>query len=115
MTRKRASRPGPGERRPSLVWTERALRDLEAIGDYIAADDPAAAARWVGKLLKVAERAGKAPLAGRRVPEIGRDDIRELFLRTYRVVYRVRERRVEVLTIFEGHRLMPRDLADEGG
>ena len=28
-------------------------------------------------------------MAGRRVPEIGRDDIREVFQRTYRINYRV--------------------------
>jgi hypothetical protein len=33
-----------------------------------------------------------------------------VFKRTYRVVYRVRGDRIEVLTIFEGHRLFPRDV-----
>jgi plasmid stabilization system protein ParE len=60
--------------------------------------------------MATAERTAGAPMAGRRVPELGRDDIREVFKRTYRVVYRVPGDRIEVLMVFEGHRLFPRDL-----
>lgn len=112
MTAKR--RAHKGSRKPrNLVWTDRALSDLEAIGDFIAADNPAAAERWVGVLLNTAERTADVPMAGRRVPELGRDDVREVIKRTYRIVYRVLRDRVEVLTVFEGHRLFPRDLDDE--
>jgi toxin ParE1/3/4 len=92
----------------AIFWTNRALDDLEAIGDYIARDDPAAAERWIGLLIAGVERAAGAPLSGRRVPEIGRDDVREVFERAYRIVYRVEEKRIVVLTLFEGHRLFPR-------
>lgn len=43
------------------------------------------------------------------MPEKGRSDIRELLQPTYRIVYRVREEQIDVLTIFEGHRLLPGD------
>jgi mRNA-degrading endonuclease RelE of RelBE toxin-antitoxin system len=33
-----------------------------------------------------------------------------VFKRTYRIVYRVTEERIEVLTVFEGHRLFPDDV-----
>lgn len=62
------------------------------------------------RLMAVAENATMTPLAGRRVPELARDDIREAFLRTYRIVYRLREKRAEILTVFEGHRLFPGEL-----
>jgi toxin ParE1/3/4 len=89
------------------VWTDRALNDLEDIGDFIAADSPAAAERWVGGLMSAAEQAALAPLSGRRVPEIGRDDVREVIKRSYRIVYRVRPDSVDVLAVFEGHRRLP--------
>jgi hypothetical protein len=38
------------------------------------------------------------------VPEVGDPDIREVFLRTYRIIYRIEPDRILVLTIFEGHR-----------
>jgi len=87
-------------KRFALVWTDRAVSDLEAIGDFIATDNPLAAERWVRVLMAAAEGALR-PMAGRRVPELGRDDIREVLKRTYRVVYRVRGDRVEVLTIID--------------
>ncbi|MSP70778.1 MAG: type II toxin-antitoxin system RelE/ParE family toxin [Myxococcales bacterium] len=91
----------------AITWSDRAIADLEAIGDHLSRDNPVAAAGWVMKLISVAEGLASAPLAGRRVPELGRDDIRETFLRTYRVVYRVcAQRQVEIVTIFEGHRLL---------
>ena len=44
------------------------------------------------------------------MPELGRDDVREMVLRSYRIVYRVAAGRLVVLTVFEGHRLFPDDL-----
>jgi len=110
------TRPKRGKRKvaESIEWTERALADLRAIDDYIAADNPAAAERWVGRLIAKVEAAARLPLAGRVVPEKARTDVREVFLRTYRIVYRVRERGILVLTVFEGHRLFPRGAVDAG-
>jgi toxin ParE1/3/4 len=99
--------------RSVLRWSKRAEADLEAIGDYIAADDPRAAERWVGKLLARTLAASGAPFAGRVVPEVRMETVREVFVRTYRIVYRIRESEVQVLTIFEGHRRFPSDLDDD--
>ena len=93
-----------------MVWTTKALADLQAIGDHIARDKPGAAARWVMRLTEKAEGVVELPLVGRRVPELGRDDVREVFLRTYRIIYFFTEDRLEILTIFEGHRSFPDDL-----
>ncbi|MBI5549819.1 MAG: type II toxin-antitoxin system RelE/ParE family toxin [Deltaproteobacteria bacterium] len=109
MTRRRAPRIAPPA---AVVWTNRALADLQAIGDYIALDSPVAARRWVDGLMALAERAAAAPLAGRRVPEIGNDSIREVFKRTCRLVYRLTDHRIEVLTVFEGHRILPDDFSE---
>jgi addiction module RelE/StbE family toxin len=97
-----------------LRWTERAAADLLAIGDYVAADNPAAARSWVEKLRQRAMKVSKFPCAGRVVPEIGHDDIREIFLRTYRIVYRVVDDGIVVLTVFEGHRLLGKLDPDKG-
>lgn len=88
-----------------LRWTDRAKRDLLDIGGYIARDNPAAACRWVERLRGRAREAARTPRTGRKVPELGRDDVREVFLRTYRIVYRVKADELHVLTVFEGHRL----------
>jgi len=54
-----------------------------------------------------------APLAGRRVPELSRDDIREMIEGKYRIVYQVFADRLVVLTVFEGHRLFPEETVDD--
>ena len=61
-----------------LFWTETAKKDLLAIKRYIAIDNPVAAKRWVERLRKRMRKALHAPLAGRTVPELSREDIREL-------------------------------------
>lgn len=87
-----------------VKWTDRAVADLVAMGEFIAQDKPGAARAWVERLREQASLIAAAPLAGRRVPEIDRDDVRETFLRTYRIVYRVVPGGIVVLTVFEGHR-----------
>ena len=96
-----------------LRWSPQALRDLDAIFDYIAEDNPPAALRWVRRLQTKAEAAVSAPLAGRLVPEVDRSDVREVVLRSYRIVYRVMEDHLFVLTVFEGHRLFPESLVSD--
>jgi plasmid stabilization system protein ParE len=92
-----------------IIWSERARADLTEIGDRIASHDPGAAERWVGKLIALIEQAGRVPMAGRVVPEVCRTEVRERILRRFRVVYRLREDGIEVVTIFEGHRQFPLD------
>jgi toxin ParE1/3/4 len=90
----------------NIVWTERSVASLEAIGDFIAIDDPKAAARWLARLVKRTEAIAALPHGGRIVPEVGRDDVREVFVRTYRIVYQVREDAIYILTVFNGRRLL---------
>src|SRR4051812_16363164 len=82
-----------------LRWSRRSERDLEEIDAYIAADDPVAAERWVEKLMERARKAAWVPFAGRMVPELGLENIREVLLRTYRIVYRIEGSEVQVLTV----------------
>lgn len=91
-----------------LRWTERATADLIAVYRDIALDNPRAAKDWVAKLRQRARCAADTPLTGRIVPEFGRPDIREVFLGNYRIVYRIADDRVTILTVFEGHRLLHR-------
>lgn len=89
-----------------VVWTATAVARLEEIEDYIAADDPAAAVRFVDALIDVGEGLAEAPLRGRNLPELPASGLREIVHRRYRLVYRVRPKQIEILTVFEGHRLL---------
>ncbi len=90
-----------------LQWTETAKNDLIAIRRYIAADNAIAAKNWVERLKTKARNIVHSPLAGRKVSELSRDDIREVIEGNYRIVYHVQSKRVSILTVFESHRLFP--------
>jgi toxin ParE1/3/4 len=89
-----------------LFWSRRAQGDLDAIHAFIARDSPEAAARWIGQGWARARKALAAPQAGRMVPELGRPGIREVLVKSYRIVYLVQADRIVVLTLFESHRLL---------
>lgn len=88
-------------------WTDAAARRIEAIHGFVAMDDPAAARRLATELVALGESLRTMPHRGRRVPELPDPAIRELILRNYRLVYRVQRSAVEILTVFEAHRLFP--------
>ncbi len=88
-----------------IRWTEKARQDLFDIGDYIARDNPAAASRFTRALMDRCAVLAENPRIGRVVPEVAREDIRELIHGNYRIVYRLLEGEVHILTVFEGHKL----------
>src|SRR5688572_27040959 len=96
-----------------IRWSPRARRDLLEIGRFMGRDDPLAARRWVERLRERARAAAAIPLAGRKTPEFDREDIREVLLLTYRIIYRVRADEIQVLTVLEGRRLLGAEVQGE--
>lgn len=92
----------------AIVWSPRALSDVEAIRDYVGLDSPTYADLVVRRIVDSVERLSTFPRSGRVVPEIDRIDVREIIVRPYRVVYRVRAGTVEVVTVFHAARLLRR-------
>lgn len=90
-----------------VAWSREAGENLAAIEEFIARDSPERAVRFVDAVIDHTEALlADNPNSGRTVPEIGNLDIRELVYRGYRVVYRLHGEHLEVLTVFEGHRLL---------
>jgi addiction module RelE/StbE family toxin len=85
-----------------VVWTEEALTDLEAIGEYYERTSPQYASVIVERLYESVEHLADHPKMGRTVPEIGHESLRELVVENYRVIYQIQERRIEVITIVHG-------------
>ncbi len=92
-----------------LFWTKEALLRLLEIEEYISRDNPVAAVDFVDKLISLAETIVDNPEKVRVVPELALENIRELLFRNYRIVYLVKKRSVEVLTVFEGHQLLKKE------
>lgn len=94
-----------------VVWSPLALNKVEEVADIIRYDKPGAARKWVQDLLEAAEALADLPRRGRIVPEIQRSEIRELLLGNYRMIYRIEDTVVSILTVRHGRQLLePEDL-----
>ena len=68
------------------------------------------ALEWGQRIAARAEAVARLPRSGRKVPEYGRDDVREVFVGRYRIVYRIERTLILVVSVFEGSMLLPGDL-----
>jgi addiction module RelE/StbE family toxin len=93
-------------------WTDQAADDLKAIREFIERDSPRYGRLVAERLFDATQRLELFPLSGRVVPELGRDDVREIILGEYRIVYRLRSETVLLLTVFRSSRLFPTALSD---
>ncbi len=87
-----------------VEWAPRALDDLVDIEEYIAKDSRLAGERWVARLVTRAAQAAFVPKTGRVVPELGDPQVREVFLRDYRIICRLLGRGIRVLRVIHGAR-----------
>ena len=93
-----------------VIWIQPALADLDAIADYIALENPTAAAGLVQRIFRHVDRHGEHPLLGPVVPELSHDRYCHLVEPTGRVFYRVDGDRVLVLHVLRGERLVRPEL-----
>ena len=82
-----------------VIWAPRAIARATEIGAYIAAERPDSARRWVEALFALTAGLRRHPRAGRKVPEAGRDELRQVLHGKYRVIYRIERTRLVVLTV----------------
>lgn len=90
-----------------VLWTRPALRDLEAIVEYLAEQQPATALRVLQRLHARASQLAAQTLRGRRVPELrdmGIDAHREIIEAPWRIIYRPTDRHVYAIAVFDARR-----------
>jgi len=88
----------------AVVWSRQAQDDLAAIRSYIARDSEHYAQRTIDRLVTAPERLLAWPHSGRVVPEVGDEDLRELIVGPYRIVYRLASAHIGIVTVFHGAR-----------
>jgi len=81
----------------------KALKDLEAIGDYIAADNPARAVSFIDELLDVCARIALHPNAFRRRDDLG-SGLRQAIHGRYLILFTTRDRDVVIERVVHGAR-----------
>lgn len=84
-----------------LVWTEEAVRWLENIFEYIAEDNPQAAAETVQGIYDRAQALIDFPEMGQRYEGSTRN-VRILLYGHYRIAYLAKPESVEILGVFHG-------------
>ena len=82
-----------------VIWTPLAEQQVADAFAYIAADRPDAALAWFERLVDRAESLSELPDQGHVVPEADRDQIREVFVDPYRLMYRRDDDQILVLTV----------------
>lgn len=102
-------------KRYTVVLTEGASADLEAIHDYLVqAGRPDRADALLDRLLAATETLAEFPERGsypKELVAIGVQAYRQIIFKPYRMIYRVREHRVVVSLIVDGRRNMQAVLA----
>jgi addiction module RelE/StbE family toxin len=94
-----------------VEWSKPARRDLFAVSEYIAQDNPAAADHVVERIEQAVDRLARHPGLGRPGRVAG---TRELIIATlpYVVPYRLRGDRVQILRVLHAARQWPETFAD---
>jgi toxin ParE1/3/4 len=87
-----------------VVWSSRALADVESIAAFISADSPAYAQVVVRKIVKLTRTLSRFPHLGREVPEFQDPELRELLAYSYRIIYRVGTDEVLIAAVIHGKR-----------
>jgi toxin ParE1/3/4 len=82
-----------------VEWSPKARMRLREIHAYVAKDSPFNAARLVDRLMRRGEALAAEPRIDRRVPEYLEQNLREVLERPYRLIFRVRPGRVDILTV----------------
>jgi len=87
-----------------VIWADAAVVDLDAAAEYISKDSPSYAASLVLQLLEAARSLENLSERGRTVPEFKQGSIREIFIYSYRLIYRIEKHHVYILAFIHGRR-----------
>ena len=90
-----------------VIWANTAEADLKDIIEYISIDNPQNALKILKKIKQRASELYALPERGRIVPELQDQGIlqyREIVIPPWRLVYRIAERKVFVLSLIDSRR-----------
>ena len=91
----------------NVFWTQNAKRELRAVHDYVAQNSVRYAQGLVDRITRKTQHLAQFPHLGATAPEFENSSIRELLEHPYRIIYRIREDRIEILSVVHGARQFP--------
>lgn len=92
-----------------VVWSPLAIDRAGEIAEYIAQDNTIAAESWIDTIFAKVEQLQSFPESGRTVSEINNPKIKELLYGNYRIIYRIEEKLISILTIRHVKQILPTD------
>ena len=89
-----------------VIWTPQEKADLKAIYSYISKNSPLNAKKVVTEIINKADNFLALPqeALGKKTPEINQDDIREINIHSWRIIYLTTKTKRHVLTVFHFRR-----------
>jgi toxin ParE1/3/4 len=82
-----------------VIWTKPARADLKHIHDFIAEDSKHYAKKVAQEVREKTDILDKLPNIGKMVPEVGKPEIQELHIYSYRIMYEVKHDQCYVLAV----------------
>jgi len=92
-----------------IIWSPLAIDRTYEIAEYIAQDNITAAEICIDTVFAKVELLKSFPESGSMVPEINNPKIREIIYCNYRIIYRIEERQISILTVRHGKQILPTD------
>ncbi len=87
-----------------VIWTQPAKADLRSIHDFIAHDSRHYAKKVVQDIREKTDNLEQLPKRGKKIPELNDDQVRELSLYSYRIIYEIKAQGIFVLAVVHKRR-----------
>lgn len=87
-----------------VKWTAAAASDLEQIAEYIAKDSRYYAGAFAREVRDAARSLAQLAARGHIVPEFGDPNLREIFVKRYRLLYQVTDQTVFIIGLIHSAR-----------
>ena len=87
-----------------VIWTDPALTDLDAIGDYIALDNFEAARKLIRRIFEKVELLERNPSIGRISKDLRNTPYRRLVIGPVYVYYRIEDDRIIIIHVVRAER-----------
>lgn len=89
-----------------VVWSRKAVEDVDAIATYIGRDSESYAAAVVQKILNVTQALSDSHHQGEAIAEFGDPTLREKYAYCYRIVYRQQENKITIAAVVHDQKLL---------
>ena len=87
-----------------VIWTPDSLQDLKQIFEFISQNSLNYAEKTIDSIFHAGDSLKDFPFYGRIIPEIGQEDSREIFYKSWRIMYLIRKDIVFITAVIHSSR-----------